>query len=58
MPSKMDCEGCEYDAILRDYGTILRFEQVMFEYHAYNVGVPASRLLEALSRQLSCGLVN
>ena len=55
---KMDCEGCEYDVILRDYDAVSRFEQVMFEYHAYNVGVPASRLLEALGRQFSCELVN
>ena len=55
---KMDCEGCEYDVILRDYDTVSQFEQVMFEYHAYNVGVPASRLLEVLTRWFTCEPVN
>ena len=27
---KMDCEGCEYDVILRDYETVHWLEQVIF----------------------------
>ena len=55
---KMDCEGCEYDVILRDYATVSRFEQIIFEHHAYSTGIPASRLLEVLSRWFSCEPVN
>ena len=55
---KIDCEGCEYDIILKDYDTVSQFEQVVFEYHAYNVGIPISKLIELLSRQFSCSLIN
>jgi FkbM family methyltransferase len=30
---KMDCEGCEYDVILKDYETVKRFEVINVEYH-------------------------
>jgi len=31
---KMDCEGCEYDALLSlDNDTILHFDEIMLEYH-------------------------
>ena len=29
---KMDCEGCEYDIILKDYDTIKESEEIEFEY--------------------------
>lgn len=55
---KMDCEGCEYDVILRDTDIVARFERLVFEYHAYNVGLPPEALLERLRPHFSCELIN
>ena len=55
---KIDCEGCEYDIILRNYDTLSLFEQVIFEYHADKVGIPRSRLPEALSWHFFCEPIN
>ena len=55
---KMDCEGCEYDIILKDYDTIKEFDEIEFEYHAYNTKIPVSKLLEKLSKDFECSFVN
>jgi FkbM family methyltransferase len=47
---KMDCEGCEYDIILKDYDTIKEFDEIEFEYHAYNTKIPVNKLLEKLNK--------
>ena len=54
---KMDCEGCEYDIILKDYDTIKEFEEIGFEYHAYNTKIPVSKLLEKLSKDFECKFI-
>jgi len=54
---KMDCEGCEYDIILKDYDTIKEFEEIEFEYHAYNTKIPVSKLLEKLNKDFECRFV-
>jgi len=28
----MDCEGCEYSLILKDYEAVSKFDQLAFEY--------------------------
>lgn len=55
---KMDCEGCEYNLILNDYETVSKFEQLVFEYHAYNTGIPVRSLIELLKRVYNCEFVN
>ncbi len=54
---KMDCEGCEYDAILKDYDTIKEFDEIGFEYHAYNTKIPVSKLLEKLNKDFECKII-
>jgi len=54
---KMDCEGCEYDIILKDYDTIKEFDEIGFEYHAYNTKIPVSKLLEKLSKDFECKII-
>jgi len=54
---KMDCEGCEYDIILKDYDTIKEFDEVGFEYHAYNTKIPVSKLLEKLNKDFECKFI-
>jgi hypothetical protein len=54
---KMDCEGCEYDIILKDYDTIKEFEEIGFEYHAYNTKIPVSKLLEKLNKDFECKFI-
>jgi FkbM family methyltransferase len=54
---KMDCEGCEYNIILKDYDTIKEFDEIGFEYHAYNTKIPVSRLLEKLSKDFECKFI-
>jgi FkbM family methyltransferase len=54
---KMDCEGCEYDIILKDYDTIKEFDEIGFEYHAYNTKIPVSKLLEKLNKDFECKFI-
>jgi FkbM family methyltransferase len=54
---KMDCEGCEYDIILKDYDIIKEFDEIGFEYHAYNIKIPVSKLLEKLSKDFECKII-
>lgn len=54
---KMDCEGCEYDIILKDYDTIKEFDEIGFEYHAYNTKIPVSKLLEKLDKDFECKFI-
>jgi FkbM family methyltransferase len=54
---KMDCEGCEYDIILKDYDTIKEFDEIEFEYHAYNTKIPVSKLLEKLNKDFECKFI-
>ena len=55
---KMDCEGCEYDVILNDYSHVRLFNEVYFEYHPYQVGIPVSRLLSLLKEDYTCNSAN
>jgi len=55
---KMDCEGCEYDAILNDYEHVRLFREVVFEHHAYATGVPVTKLINTLNRDFECQEIN
>jgi len=54
---KMDCEGCEYDIILKDYDIIKEFDEIGFEYHTYNTKISVSKLLEKLSKDFECKII-
>ena len=54
---KMDCEGCEYDIILKDYDTIKEFDEIEFEYHAYNTKITVSKLLDKLNKDFECKFI-
>ncbi|MFZ8800887.1 MAG: FkbM family methyltransferase [Candidatus Nanopusillus sp.] len=54
---KMDCEGCEYDIILKDYDTIKEFDEIGFEYHTYNTKIPVSKLLDKLNKDFECKII-
>jgi len=54
---KMDCEGCEYNIILKDYDTIKEFDEIGFEYHAYNTKIPVSKLIEKLNKDFECKFI-
>jgi FkbM family methyltransferase len=49
---KMDCEGCEHDVILNSYEDLLKFKEIIFEYH----GDPI-KLLQKLSHNYRCKVV-
>jgi len=49
---KMNCEGCEHDIILNSYEDLLKFKEIIFEYH----GNPA-KLLQKLSRGYRCKII-
>jgi len=55
---KMDCEGCEYDVILKDYDTIKEFDEIEFEYHVNNTKISVSKLLEKLSKDFECKIID
>jgi len=54
---KMDCEGCEYDIILKDYDIIKEFDEIGLEYHVYNTKIPVSKLLEKLNKDFECRII-
>jgi len=54
---KMDCEGCEYDIILKDYDTVKEFDEIGFEYHAKNTKIPVNKLLEKLNNDFECKII-
>ena len=54
---KMNCEGCEYDVILNDYGHVRLFRELIFEYHRWVTGVPVNELLTVLSKDFECHFV-
>jgi len=54
---KMDCEGCEYYVILKDYDTIKNFDEIEFEYHAHNTKMPVNKLLEKLNKDFECRII-
>jgi len=45
---KMDCEGCEYDVILKDYETVKRFTVINVEYHEKETGISHKVLINKL----------
>jgi FkbM family methyltransferase len=54
---KMDCEGCEYDIILKDYDTIKEFEEIGFEYHINQIKTPINKLLDKLNNDFECKII-
>ncbi|MFP3167288.1 MAG: FkbM family methyltransferase [Candidatus Nanopusillus sp.] len=54
---KMDCEGCEYDIILKDYDIIKNFDEIGIEHYAYKTKILASKLLERLSKDFECKII-
>ncbi len=54
---KIDCMGCEYDIILKDYDTIKDFDEIGFEYYAYNANISVNKLLEKLSKDFDCRII-
>jgi len=54
---KMDCKGCEYNIILKDYDKIKEFDEIGFEYHAYNTKISVKRLLEKLNKDFECKFI-
>ncbi|MEJ2779445.1 hypothetical protein WIW89_00620 [Stygiolobus sp. CP850M] len=55
---KIDCEGCEYNLILNDYEAISKFDQLAFEYHAYNIGMSIYKLIQLLEGEYNCNFVD
>jgi FkbM family methyltransferase len=55
---KMDCEGCEYSLILKDYEAVSKFDQLALEYHAYNTGMSIYKLTQLLEREYNCEFVD
>jgi len=55
---KMDCEGCEYNLILNDYEAVSKFDQLAFEYHAYNTGISIYKLEQSLEKEYNCEFVD
>jgi hypothetical protein len=53
----MNCEGCEYDVILNDYEHVKKFEELLFQYHAYMVKMSTQLLLKKLSNDFLCSIL-
>jgi hypothetical protein len=51
---KMDCEGCEYDIILKDYDTVRKFYAIVLETHEYITHVSHKVLLDKLNADYNC----
>jgi methyltransferase, FkbM family len=51
---KMDCEGCEYDVILNDYGHVRLFRELILEYHPKSANKSVDDLLRVLSIDYKC----
>jgi FkbM family methyltransferase len=54
---KMDCEGCEYNIILKDYNTIKEFDEIGFEYHVDKTRITVIKLLEKLNKDFECKII-
>jgi len=55
---KMDCEGCEFDVILNDYGSVRLFSEVVFEYHSYATNRSVIELINTMGKDFNCQLMN
>jgi len=55
---KMNRESCEYDIILNDYEHVKLFGEVVFEYHAYAVHRPITELINTMSNDFNCQIIN
>ncbi len=55
---KMDCEGCEFDIILKDYDHVKLFDEIYFEHHTYLTGTSINRLLKLLEKDYKCDIVS
>ena len=53
---KMNCEGCEFDAILNDYEHVRLFRELIFEYHEGN-GRKLAELLGKLNNNYECKII-
>jgi FkbM family methyltransferase len=53
---KMDCEGCEYDIILKDYDLVRKFDVIVFEIHEYITHIPHKVLLDKLNADYDCNI--
>jgi hypothetical protein len=53
----MDCEGCEYNIILKDYDTIKEFNEIISKYHGKNTRILVNKLLEKLNNDFECKII-
>jgi len=53
---KMDCEGCEYNIILKDYDTVRKFNVIVFETHEYITHISHKVLLDKLNANYNCNI--
>jgi len=53
---KMDCEGCEYDIILKDYDRVRKFNVIVFETHEYITHISHKVLLDKLNADYNCNI--
>ncbi|ADB86822.1 methyltransferase FkbM family [Saccharolobus islandicus L.D.8.5] len=51
---KMDCEGCEYDIITKDYENVRKFDNIIFEFHYPKL---KSRIIDVLSKDFTCDII-
>jgi len=53
---KMDCEGCEYDIILKDYDTVRKFNVIVLETHECITHISHKVLLDKLNADYNCNI--
>jgi FkbM family methyltransferase len=53
---KMDCEGCEYDIILKDYDTVRKFNVIVLETHECITHISHKVLLDKLNANYNCNI--
>ncbi|MGB9831271.1 MAG: FkbM family methyltransferase, partial [Fervidicoccus fontis] len=55
---KMDCEGCEFEVIIKDFEHVKLFNEIYFEYHTNYTGIPVSKLLTLLIKNYNCKVIS
>jgi len=55
---KMDCEGCEFEVIIKDFKHVKLFNEIYFEYHTCYTGIPVNKLLTLLKKNYKCKVIS
>lgn len=55
---KLDCEGCEWPLLTKEYHVVKRFNQLAIEYHPYITGINVDYTIKTLSKDFRCRVLS